>query len=195
MRFTGAVLAGGRSRRFGQDKARYRWRGRPLMGWVLESLAAAEERFIVAGRAYPEFGLPVHPDLLPGADSLSGIHSALHHARHDWVAVAACDLPYLVPEYWAYLLERAQRTHGGAVVAEGPSGWIEPLAALYRRELESEAARMIERGDFFLRRLVDAAEAEIVPWSELRPRFGERLFLNANRLEDLLSAADEQASG
>jgi len=195
MEFSGAVLAGGRSKRFGRDKARYAWRGRPLAAYVLESLHEADERFIVAGRPYPEFGVPVFGDALPGADSLSGLHSALLHARHDWVAVAACDLPQLTPAYWAYMFARARATEGLAVVAEGPTGWIEPLAAFYRKDLEPMAREQIARGDLFLKHLVEAARAEIVPWEELAVRFGVGLFLNANRIEDLVGGAGDQPPG
>lgn len=195
MEFSGAVLAGGRSKRFGRDKARFVWRGRPLLAYVLDSLVAAQERFIVAGRPYPEFGVAVYADAIPGGDSLSGLHSALLHANNEWVAVAACDLPNLTPDYWAFLLERASDTQGQAVVAEGPTGWIEPLAALYHKDAEPLARAQLERGDLFLKHLVEATEAEIVPWEELAVRFGSRLFLNANRIEDLIQGADEQAPG
>ena len=195
MDFSGAVLAGGRSKRFGRDKARYVWRGRPLAAYVLESLRDAGERFIVAGRPYPEFGVPVFGDVVPGADSLSGLHSALVHARHDWVAVAACDLPQLTPAYWSYMFARARATKELAVVAEGPTGWIEPLAAFYRKDLEPVAREQIARGDLFLKHLVEAAQASIVPWSELASRFGSGIFLNANRIEDLVGGAGDQPSG
>ncbi len=182
------MLAGGKSRRFGRDKARFVWKGKSLLEWVMDSLRAASERFVVAGRDYGDLGYPVYPDLIPGGDSLSGIHSALSHARHDWVAVAACDLPNLRPEYWSYLLERTPGRR--AVVATGPSGWIEPLAALYHKELEPLAAMQLAAEDYYLKRFVDLAEALIVPWEELREIFGEDLFLNANRLEDLIGSAD-----
>ncbi|WP_457630836.1 molybdenum cofactor guanylyltransferase [Oceanithermus sp.] len=193
MEFSGAVLAGGKSKRFGVDKARFVWRGRPLLNWVMESLGGASERFVVANRDYSDLGFPVVADLIPGGDSLSGIHSALHHARHDWVAVAACDLPNLTPAYWRYLLERA----GGqrAVVAMGPENWIEPLAALYHKELEPLAAMQLAAGDYFLKRFVELAEALIIPWEELEPLFGSHLFLNANRLEDLVGGGDQQPPG
>lgn len=195
MDFSGAVLAGGQSKRFGRDKARYVWRGRPLAAYVLESLREADERFIVAGRPYPEFGVLVFGDVVPGADSLSGLHSALVHARHDWVAVAACDLPQLSPAYWSYMFARTRTTEGLALVAEGPTGWIEPLAAFYRKDLEPVAREQIARGDLFLKHLVEAADAEIVPWKDLAERFGPGLFLNANRIEDLVGGADDQPSG
>jgi len=193
MEFSGAVLAGGLSKRFGRDKARFVWRGKPLLAHVLAGLAEAPERFVIAGRDYSEFGVPVYPDVIPGGDSLSGIHSALHHATFDWVAVAACDLPNLSTDYWRFLLERAAGS--SAVVALGPSGWIEPLAALYHKSLEPLAEVQLKDGDYYLRRFVDLAEAVIVPWEELKSRFGEDLFLNANRVEDLAGGAGDEPAG
>ena len=188
--FSGAVLAGGRSRRFGRDKARYVWRGKPLMQHVLDSLKDASERFIVANRPYPEFGVPVYPDQIPGGDSLSGIHAALARAQNRVVAVAACDLPNLRPEYWAFLLEHLE--DAPAVVAMGPEDWPEPLAALYTKDLLPLAERLLREGDYFIRRLLDEGGARYLPWSEVEARFGPAVFANVNTLEDLenLSGAE-----
>ncbi len=176
--YSGAVLAGGASRRFGEDKALYPYRGRPLLGWVLESLAGAGERFIVANRPYA-FGVPVYPDLIPGGDALSGLHSALYHARLPWVAVAACDLPFLTRGYWDYLYEKAQTASALAVVALGPEGDPEPLAALYHRDLLPQVETQLRTGDLLLRRVFEG-RALFLPFAEIGERFGPQVFLNAN---------------
>jgi len=183
--FSAAVLAGGRSRRFGRDKARFVWRGKPLLGHVLDSLSEADESFVVANRPYPGFGVPVYPDVIPGGDSLSGIHAALFHARNRAVAVAACDLPNLTPGYWAFLLERLE--DAPAVVAMGPEDWPEPLAAVYTKALLPLAERLLKSGDYFIRRLLDEGGARYLPWREVRDRFGSSIFANVNRPEDLES--------
>ena len=179
MSFSGAVLTGGRSSRFTQDKAEYVYRGRPLAAWVLGSLAHADERFIVSGRPY-DFGVPVYPDRYPGS-SLGGLHAALTHAAHNWVAVAACDMPFLTPAYWDELLKR--RGEARAVVVMGPDGRPEPLAALYHKGLAGLAERQLEAGDLKMQTFVAAAGAQLVPWQELGVT--EQTFLNANRLSDL----------
>ena len=179
MRFSGAVLAGGRSSRFTQDKAGYVYAGKPLARWVLESLAHADERFIVSSRPH-DFGVPVYPDRYPGS-SLGGLHAALTHAAHDWVAVAACDMPFLTTDYWNELLKRSRSAR--AVVVTGPDGLPEPLAALYHKSLEELAAQQLEAGDFRVQTFVAAAGAHLVPWRELGVT--EETFLNANRLSDL----------
>lgn len=178
------MLAGGRSSRFGQDKARFDLAGRPLMGWVLGSLEAADERFIVSNSDYPEFGLTTHPDLLPGGDSLSGLHTALSLARNDWVAVAACDLPMLSGPYWEQLLGWTS-PEVRAVVGVGSSGHMEPLAALYHRSLLSEVEGRLRSGRLKLQSLLEAAPVRRLEWAGLEARFGKDLYLNANRLEDL----------
>ena len=187
--YSGAVLAGGRSSRFSpgkkkgkQDKARFVYRGKALAAWALDSLEGASERFIVASRAYPEFNLSVYPDLLPGGGSLSGLHAALHHAKEEWVALAACDMPFLTPAYWAYLAQ--QRGDVPIVVAKGPGGFLQPLAALYHRSLLAKVEQNLQNERLSLHRLAREEDAIIVPWRELSP-FGTNLFFNANRMTDL----------
>lgn len=144
--YSGAVLAGGASGRFGEDKALFVYRGKPLLLWVLESLRGAEERFIVANRPYVGFGVPVYPDLLPGADSLSGLHSALAHARFPWVAVAATDLPFLTRGFWDFLYEQARASPYPVVAVYSPEGHLEPLMALYHKDCLPQVERQIREG-------------------------------------------------
>jgi len=183
--YSGAVLAGGASRRFGEDKALFLYRGKPLLLWVLESLGGAAERFLVANRPYEGFGVPVYPDLLPGADSLSGLHSALVHARFPWVAVAATDLPFLTRAYWDFLYEKALASPHPVVAVHGPEGHPEPLMALYHKDCLPQVEGQIREGDFLLRRVMEVLGATCIPAEEVLARFGERLFLNANRKEEL----------
>ncbi|MCS7069449.1 MAG: molybdenum cofactor guanylyltransferase [Meiothermus sp.] len=182
VRWSGAVLAGGWSRRFGQDKALYLYRGKPLMAWVLDSLAEASERFVVSNHPYQGLGLRYH-DLKPGGDTLSGLHSALAHARQDWVAVAACDQPFLSREYWGYLLGLV-RPDVQAVVAVSQD-FFEPLGALYHRSLEPEVLQRLEAGELRMQALLRSIPHVALDRAELEARFGPHLFVNANRPEDL----------
>ncbi|WP_038045879.1 molybdenum cofactor guanylyltransferase [Thermus caliditerrae] len=183
--YTGAVLAGGLSRRFGEDKALFPYREKPLLQWVLESLAGAGERFIVANRPYLGFGVPVYPDLLPGADSLSGLHSALVHARFPWVAVAATDLPFLTRGYWEFLYEKALASPYPVVVPHNPEGHLEPLMAFYHKDCLPQVERQLREGDYLMRRVMEALGATYIPAEEVVARFGAQVFLNANRKEEL----------
>ncbi len=164
MEMSGAVLAGGRSSRFGSDKARHVLNGKPLAGWVLGSFAEMDERFLVAGRPYPEFGVPVYPDLYQRGAALCGLHSALVHAQHSWVAVAACDLPFLSPAYWRALADVREGVLAVTVVREGRA---EPLASLYHKALLDLAEARLRRGELALQGLLDARWTARLAWETL----------------------------
>ena len=177
--FSGAVLAGGRSSRFGRDKAGYVYRGKALALWALESLAGADERFLIANRPYA-FGVPVYPDHYPGS-SLGGLHAALSHARHDWLALAACDMPFLSPAYWHKLL--SERGKVQAVVVLGPQGRPEPLAALYHKSLLPLAEKQLGAAELKIQTLLSEAQTRTLAYEGLG--LDERTFFNANHLGDL----------
>jgi molybdenum cofactor guanylyltransferase len=187
MTFSGAVLAGGKSQRFGQNKALYPYRNKPLIHWVLESLNQASERFVIA---HQDLGLrvPVYPDLKTGFDSLSGIHSALSHANYDWVAIAACDLPFLNQAYWQYLLSYCDNRYCNdvqMVISQNQTGFLEPLAALYHRSILPQIEAQMASQDLTLHHLTQHTRTHRVPWAELQRHFSPPLFLNANQKSNL----------
>jgi molybdopterin-guanine dinucleotide biosynthesis protein A len=182
MQWSGAVLAGGGSTRFGQDKALYVYKGKSLMAWVMDSMVEASERYVVANRPYPGWG-PVYPDLNPGGDTLSGLHSALAHAQFDWVALAACDQPFLTVDFWRYLLKYARPDIQAVVAWSGD--FFEPLGALYHKALEPEVLRRLEAGELKMQLLLQSIPYLALDKAELEARFGTYLFLNANHLGDL----------
>lgn len=179
--FAGAVLAGGRSTRFGRDKCGFRYRGRPLIDHALDALVEAEERWIVGGPRRVRAGVTWVADDPPGRGALAGVRAALAVTRVDWIALVACDMPFVPQALWPMLLRAA----GGArlVMPEGPEG-LQPLAAMYHRDLAPE----IERGFASGRRSPRAYLGDhgtVVPWSELSRVLPPDAFLNANRPEDL----------
>ena len=83
-RFAGAVLCGGRSRRFGRDKATYAFNGTPLAKISLLALreAGASAVFSIGGDvdALADMGFMAVPDDYPGEGPLGGIICALRQA-------------------------------------------------------------------------------------------------------------------
>ncbi|QJU58560.1 molybdenum cofactor guanylyltransferase [Sphingomonas sp. AP4-R1] len=93
MRILGAILAGGRSSRFGSDKAEAMLEGRRLIDWAHDCMAGHVDHIVVCGRPGGIADRP-HPDLGP----LGGINAALHHARDrgfEAVLTVPCDVPIL----------------------------------------------------------------------------------------------------
>ncbi len=182
-KFSAAILAGGQAKRFGGDKAYYRYKGKPLLAWVLESLAGAGERFIVANKPYPEFKVPIYADIIPGGDSLSGLHTALVHARYDWLALSACDLPCLSRDYWDYLFKK--RGNAAVVMVGDDEDKLEPLAAFYHKSVLPLVKAQLSSSELSMGRIARKAAAKIIDRQEVIRRFGGSLFTNINQPSDI----------
>jgi molybdopterin-guanine dinucleotide biosynthesis protein A len=61
----------------------------------------------------------------------------------------------------------------------------EPLAALYHRSVLPLVEKQLSLGDVAMVRVPELAGAHFVARSEVLARFGEKLFTNVNRPEDL----------
>lgn len=189
-RVSGAVLAGGRSSRFGLDKALASWRGKTLLEHALAGLEGCAERFVVGGSAieYGFAGVPVHPDPEPHQGSLFGLARALEIAVQPRVAVTACDMPRLSGAYWTFLagLEPAD-----VVIPENANAQLEPLAAIYAKTCLSSVRDAIEESELKMTGWLERVSVRVVPWVDVESRFGSDVFRNVNTRADLERARED----
>ncbi len=194
------VLAGGESRRMGQDKAFVDLGGRPLVKWVCDRLEQAGCRpVIVAARAsmlerLQALGLRTVADRFPGRGPLAGIHAGLSAAGEGFHVVITCDQPFFEPEALHHLLQRARREPIDAVVPE-VGGRLQVLQAVYHSRAATTAQQMLQAGELAVRGLALRLRWVAVPERELRP-FGDpaRMFFNVNSPEELATARAWAAS-
>ena len=145
---SGVVMAGGKSRRFGQDKAQVRLMGQPLLFRVAELLATVCQELIVVGPPERKLLLPearVIQDSFPDAGPLSGLHAALNRARHHWAIVVACDMPLLNPALLRYLLSLRE---GYDVVLPRHGGYTQQLHAAYSTNCLPHIEAQLAKGDY-----------------------------------------------
>ncbi len=93
MKRLGAIIAGGRSSRFGGDKGAARLDGRALIDHVVDALSPQVEALIICGREWPGL-LAVADRPVPDLGPLGGLCAALHYAvahGFDIVLTAGCD--------------------------------------------------------------------------------------------------------
>lgn len=141
MRVLGAVLAGGRSRRFGSDKAMALLDGTPLIEHAIAALAAQTEAVIVCGREWTDWvaDRPA-PDLGP----LGGINAALHAAAErgfDAVLTVPCDAPLLPGDLATHLAAMGSATFVEDMPVIGL--WPANLAAGLDKHLEQAIDRSV----------------------------------------------------
>ena len=184
---TGAILAGGSSRRLGRDKVTLQLGGKPLAHWVAEVLAPmVKDLWLVTNHPQEHLGLglPLVTDLVPFQGPVGGLATALFYARTPWVLVAAADAPFLTPDLAAALAGAAGKTSRPALVCRTARG-LEPFPGLYAVRLFSRAQEFLpgqRRFIGFLERLRPQVwEPEV--WGKFDPEGAS--FFNVNRPEDL----------
>lgn len=188
--FSAVLLAAGRSRRMGLDKALLPWAGRPLWQrqWELLGQLSPQARWLSVRpeQRWVPADAPVLYDAYPEIGPLAGVAAALARCETPHLAVLAVDLPG-VPVAWFERLRALCRPGRGAV------GWRagrhEPLAAIYPRELLSSAQAALAGGEGSLQRLL-ATSAERWQRVEIRPE-EEAWFANWNTPADLPGSADD----
>jgi len=185
-----AILAGGNSLRFGDDKALVPLNGKPLLAHVLERTAGlAAETFIVTNRlgAYEQFKQRLVGDLLPGRGVLGGLYTALYYAAQPWLLALACDMPLVNRELLAYMLTL---TGDVELVVPVVHNLPEPLHALWSKACLGPVREALDRGE---RRLVSAflaVKVREVSQAEVEAFDPEHLsFLNVNTPDQLAEVA------
>ncbi len=102
MTILGAIIAGGKSSRMGQDKALMDFHGRPLISAVAERIRPQVDWLIFNANGdaarFANLGCEVVPDRYDTGTPLSGLHAALSFGAEqgfDAVLTVPCDTPFL----------------------------------------------------------------------------------------------------
>lgn len=161
---TGALLAGGASRRMGADKAMLPVDGQPMGQRALAVLSTLFDEVLVVenlrGSARPPWPAPARvvfdpPDAARSA--LTGIRTALESATHPWVFVLACDVPFAsVPLIRGMCTVALHADPPPKMVVPRTGTLVHPLVAVYHRDLLGEVSTRIQQGIFRVQELAEA---------------------------------------
>lgn len=188
---TGILLAGGKSRRMGEDKRFVEIGRRSLLERSLDILRSVfQDVVIVIAQDSPDLSsaVPVVRDLVADCGSLGGLYTGLTHARTSRVFVVACDMPFFSQETVRYFLHL--RSEADIVMARLHNGW-HPMHALYGRRCLPVMESMMTAKDLRIHRLVEhpTLRSHTVTAEDLKTVDPEgRAFLNINTPADLESA-------
>jgi molybdenum cofactor guanylyltransferase len=140
------ILAGGKSRRFGEDKALFKYLGKPLIEHVIGAIRPVIDRIAIVGDNTERFAyleIPCHADIIAGIGPMGGLYTALQRADTDLIFVFACDMPGLNTG-----LIRHMASLTGTFDAAVPliKGNFEPLHALYSKSCIVPIEKSIDGG-------------------------------------------------
>ncbi|HKJ42647.1 MAG TPA: molybdenum cofactor guanylyltransferase [Sunxiuqinia sp.] len=180
---TGIILAGGKSSRMGQDKALLNFQGKRLIEYAIDQLKPLCSELLISVNqpGYEQIGLELIPDQYKNCGPVGGLHAALSASKTNWNLVVSCDTPFLNQQLFKLLLENREGVQ--AVIPKRDKG-LEPLAALYHRNMSVFFEQKLKAGDYKLHRILKEADVKFLDVLELIAQF-PKLFLNLNSPGDL----------
>jgi molybdopterin-guanine dinucleotide biosynthesis protein A len=185
---TGVILAGGRSRRMGRDKATLAVGGRTLFERAYAVFEPVFKQILIAGDR-PDLAseaVPCFADEFPGS-ALGGIHGGLKAAQTPWIFVAPCDLAAPDPNLIHHLL--SCRHNYDAVVPRTAAGF-EPVFALYHKNCLPVMEQMLRAGKYRIYDFYDRIRTRFVAGDEL-PTGWQVALVNLNSPVDLEQLSQE----
>ncbi|MEP7188145.1 MAG: molybdenum cofactor guanylyltransferase [Roseiflexaceae bacterium] len=197
------VLAGGVSRRLGQDKRHLRlWgaAGPMLLEYVTDIVARmCADVVVVLNDPDAWAGLPARlvPDVYADGGSLGGIYAGLLAAKHDCALAVACDMPFLDaalidamlarPRDYDVLVPRSLQPGAARNALD-----VEPLHAIYAKSCLEPMRATLESGRRQIAAFFPSVRVAYVEPDETR-RYDPtgRSFLNVNTPEQMAEAERE----
>lgn len=173
------MLAGGKSSRFGSNKALSKYGNKTFLQHITLLLQPYTKEVVIAG-FYPEYEnicIPILKDRLSGIGPLGGIYTALLYSSTPWILVLTCDMPLISNEIIIYMLAASK--------GENAIGWNhEKSAGMFPLLLSKNILPFLETA-------IEAKQyrvKEIFNWSSSRiiaiPDKWKALFTNINNQEE-----------
>lgn len=156
------ILAGGFSRRFGRDKGLVALAGKPLILHVIDRVSKVADEVLVAVSSEEQKNkfetiLEEKANLVIDKDDsqspLVGAITGFENANAEYSLLLPCDTPLVSTQIVQFLLDMC--TNRSAAIPRWPSGYIEPLQAVYRTESALTAAKTaLKQGKMNMRSMI-----------------------------------------
>lgn len=189
------IVAGGKAKRLGVDKALIFIRDKRLIAHTLENVRDISDDILIITKtdkrlrnlkqvikSPARYFLDDNPSI---ESPLIGALTGLKNAVHERVLLIGCDMPFIKIEVIELLYNHYSKVRSlcNAVIPQFPNGYIEPLCAIYGKDPAIKALEMsIEEKSFRMKAFIDhIAGAHFIPIAEIKAVDPELItFFNVN---------------
>lgn len=187
------ILAGGKSKRFGKNKAFLKIGGRILIDQIVEKMGRLSNEIIIVTNILKKFdylpkkfdylNVKLIKDIIQYKGSLGGIYSGLLFAKNNSIFVVACDMPFLNIPLLKYIISFFQDYD---VVIPKINNFFEPLHAIYSKKCIKPIKRLIDENNLKIIDFFKDVNVKFVKKNEIEKFDPDFLStFNINTLEDL----------
>lgn len=128
------ILAGGKSRRMGQDKAKLVWNNKTFLEWQIEKAESLGiQDILISGYRGVDCKYPVIPDIYENRGPLGGLHACFLNAKHTDCLILSIDTPKIQIELLdAMIIQHKKDQNQVTILSHGDK--IEPLLGIYQTD-------------------------------------------------------------
>ncbi len=187
--YSAYILCGGKSSRFGTDKALVELKGKKIVEIIADELKKVFSKIVLVApdsSKYEFLKKESINDVYTNCGPLAGIHTALIHSETEKIFVISCDLPLIKSEVIKYIIE--YKTDKNIIIPKAGDK-KQYLCAVYNKSILPEAEKLLEQTKDLPKcaspyDLINLTGYELIDFDTL-PKFDKKCFFNANTKEDL----------
>lgn len=152
------ILAGGRSKRFGSNKALLTVKGQPLLQLLQQQMQESGLRVTLVAQSvddYGSLGIPTICDFVPDSGPMAGLIAALTNCQSQGFQrcfVTCCDILEWNPAWNRWILEQFEHGIHSLAVTLSSQDFV-PFPGLYHIDCLPKAESCFQRGDRSMRAL------------------------------------------
>ena len=184
MKKTAIILAGGQSRRMGQNKAFLTYKEKSFIEAILDKFVGFDERIIVANDVslYQFEGVKTIQDIYPNKGPLCGLYTGLKEMSGKRAVVVTVDTPLLTNEVISYLYD--YESDADCIIPVVDGRW-QSLCAVYNKSALDIIEKAVEADERKVRLVLDRLSVDLIA-EDLLKKYGDPkvLFSNVNTPED-----------
>lgn len=186
------ILAGGQSRRMGENKAFLKVASETFIESLLKKFESYEDRIIVANDPllYQFEGVKTVKDIYPNMGPVCGLFTGISEAHNDTCVVLTVDTPFISVELMEHLSSMVESVDAVIPVIKGQE---HPLCAVYKKSALKTLKNALDRDERKVRKVLEELTVRVVSESEIS-QFGEAnyLFQNINTPDDYKRAMNSK---
>lgn len=190
---TAIILAGGKSKRMGKEKALLHIGEKTLIEIMLDKLKTLFSDIIISTNSPENFSflkIRMIEDYYKNVGPLGGIHAGLTESETEKNFIISCDLPLMSTEMIEYL---CNFNSNKKIIVCKSGDYIEPTVGIYSREiledieviLNLNLQQGLQAKDISIHNAIEKIGADIIDATKL-PFYNEDLFYNMNTFEDYI---------
>lgn len=183
---TGVILVGGKSSRFGSNKALAEMAGIRLIDRATRTMGRIFSNIVLSSNTPEEYrylNLPIYEDLIKDLGPIGGIYTALKSITDNAAFFVACDMPFLNEKLIRHMIEVCADYD---VVVPRMDWKIEALHSLYTKNCIPVIEKSISSNDYKTMNIFKKVNTRYIDEEELKI-FDPDLqsFINVNRPQEL----------